>query len=156
MDVYTQPIIILPTGFQTSGPKTAAILIMHTTETDTREFRQHKSFLLNSNPFPAARISVGDGTTQVVCQLIATDVFSTTEFVLVVVTADGTSLKMYKNGVLLGSASCLLTPVVNSEPFGISRVEGKPFGGTIKSFALWDRALSDAEVAELDSTKLAC
>ena len=157
-DVRNDPIMISPTGFQTSGPKTAAVLIMHGIEANQymRVFRQANSIMLNGEPFPAARISVGQEYTSQYCRLEAMDVFSTTEFVLVVVTANGTSLRMYKNGIQLGSESCSYTPVANSEPFTLSEFGGYGFMGTIKSFAMWDRALSDAEVAGLDATNLTC
>ena len=89
--------------------------------------------------------------------MIESDVFSQTEFVLVVIVADGTTLSMYKNGVKLGDTPCTDVPGQGSEGDKTPLYLGENhFGGTIKSFAVWNRALSAADVAAIDSSKLTC
>ena len=146
--------VILHPNIEQSGPKTAAILLKHdqsavAASRYAREFMQGQSFVLNSEPFPKGRVEVGAGK----CRKTFNNVFSEREFVLVVITVDGTSIKMYKNGVLLGSHPCSVTPQTNSNLLWLG---GNCFGGTIKSFALWNRALSAVEVAGLDSSQLTC
>ena len=146
--------VTMSTNIQTSGAKTVAILLKHISGSENRvprEIRQTSSFILNSEPFPAARAEVFGGSGQ--CSETYSNVFSTTEFVLVVITVDGTSLTMYRNGVSLGARSCTAMPQANSNPLYLG---SNHFGGTFKSFALWDRALSVAEVTGLDSSKLTC
>ena len=146
--------ITISPSIQTAGPKTVAILLKHTSGSDgrtPREFRNGNTFILNSEPFPHARAEInGNGG---LCRMTVNDVFSTTEYVLVVITVDGTALKMYKNGVESGSAACSHTVGTDASPLWLG---ANHLGGTIKSFALWDRALSGAEIAGLDSSKLTC
>ena len=145
--------ITISPSIQTVGPKTAAILLKHLSGTTgtPREFKNGNTFILNSEPFPHARAEInGNGG---LCRLTVNDVFSSTEYVLVVITVDGATLKLYKNGVESGSVACSNTVGIDSNPFYLG---ANHFGGTIKSFALWDRALTSAEVAGLDSSKLIC
>ena len=65
------------------------------------------------------------------------------------------SLYFLGNGAEIGSEACAVTPGTNSRPLYLGQ-RGGQFGGTIKSFAMWDRALSAEEVAGLDSSKLTC
>ena len=57
--------------------------------------RNNNSLILNSDPYPNCRVEVYDGNGGE-CRFTINDVYSKTEYVLVVVTADGTNLKMYK------------------------------------------------------------
>ena len=91
-----QRITITP-NIQTSGPKTGAILVKHISGSEgkvPREVLQTDAFAIHSEPFPAARAFVKNGGTS--CLFEVDNVYSTTEYVLVVVTVDGTNLKMYK------------------------------------------------------------
>ena len=91
-----QRITITP-NIQTSGPKTGAILVKHISGSEgkvPREVLQNNAFAIHSEPFPAARAFVKNGGTS--CLFEVDNVYSTTEYVLVVVTVDGTNLKMYK------------------------------------------------------------
>jgi len=142
-------------NIETAGPKTGAILVKHASAVanrSPREWKQPDMFVLNSNPFPHARAEVRNAANNI-CRLEVNDVFSTTEFVLVAVTADGTDLKMYRNGVEVGSKACSVEVGTNSNPLWLGE---NHLGGTIISFALWDRALSASEIAGLDSSKLSC
>ena len=150
--------ITLPKNIATSEPRTVAILIKHATIYGTsgskvpREFRQRNTIYLNSEAWPHARGEVINGGR---CDFAGpySNVYSTTEFVLVVITADGTTLSMYKNGVKLGDTACSKVPEGNSNPLQLG---GNGMAGTIKSFAMWNRALSATEVASIDSSKLTC
>ena len=149
--------ITLPKNIQTEGPKTGAILIKHSSnyvngQRVPREFIQTDSFVLNSEPWPAARAEVKNSGGRCFGGPYD-DVFSKTEFVLVVITADGTTLSMYKNGNKLGDTACTRLPQASGN---ILRLGGNQFGGTIKSFAIWNRALSAEEVSSIDSSKLTC
>ena len=149
--------ITLPKNIETEGAKTGAILLKHSSDfvdgsSVPREFIQTDSFVLNSEPYPAARAEVKNSGGRCFGGPY-NNVFSKTEFVLVVITADGTTVSMYKNGVKLGDTACTRVPQTNSN---ILRLGANSFGGTIKSFAIWNRALSAVEVASIDSTKLTC
>ena len=58
-----------------------------------------------------------------------------------------------RNGVEVGSKACSIVGGTNSNPLWLG---ANHFGGSIKSFAFWNRALSAEEVAALDSSKLTC
>lgn len=150
------PGIILPNsikeGSMPVGDKTFAILIKHHDGAYryAREFVQYGSWALNSEPFPKARLSVCCDW----CHIGPfPDVFSKTEFVLVVMTFTATTGTMYKNGVKLGEKNCNLLPPVSENPLWIG---GYKLAATIKSAAVWNRALSAEEVASIDPTTLAC
>ena len=92
------------------------------------------------------------------CTATFPDVFSETDFDLVVFTVDGVQVKLYKNGVAQ-------TPHIASAAYCPHRVTGNRsplqfatyyFGGTIKSFAVWDRILSPNEIASLENGRLTC
>lgn len=63
---------------------------------------------------------------------------------------DGTTMKLYVNGVLVGQKALTFTITDNGENFRIgegSRFTGRTFKGRIKDVRIWSRALSDAEIA---------
>ena len=80
------------------------------------------------------------------------NIYSESEFVLVVITVDGSHIKLYKNGVAQtptkGNSACAYKIPVNGNAL---RLGANHFGGIMKSFAVWDRALSPTEVANLGS-----
>ena len=82
------------------------------------------------------------------CANVYPDIYSESEFVLVVITADGNQLNLYKNGVAqeptIGQPDCHYQIDVNGNTLQIG---ANHFGGTIKSFAVWDRALNQDEIA---------
>jgi hypothetical protein len=68
-------------------------------------------------------------------------------------TYDGTALRLYVDGQLVGTAGHSGGIGTNSRPFFIGRVDGGSngsdfFPGLIDEVRLWDRALTDAEIAE--------
>ena len=94
------------------------------------------------------------------CSTIFRNVYSESEFVLVVVTVDGVQVKLYKNGVAqtpviapYSNDQCTYRVSGNSNPLKLGTYY---FGGTIKSFAVWDRILSPNEIANLENGRLTC
>ena len=91
------------------------------------------------------------------CRTVYPDIFSESEFVLVVITVDGSDVKLYKNGVAQtptkGNSACAYKIPVNDNPL---KLGANHFGGIMKSFAVWDRALSPSEVANLANGRLTC
>ena len=139
-------------GSMPVGDKTFAILIKHHDGANryAREMVQGGSWALNSEPWPKARLSVCCDW----CHIGPfPDVFSKTEFVLVVMTFTATTGTMYKNGVKLGEKNCNKLPPVSENSLWIG---GNKLAATIKSAAVWNRALSAEEVASIDPTTLAC
>ena len=146
----------IKTGSLPEGEKTAAILIKHAApyqygQRTPREFKQQNSWALNSEPWPAARSSVYNGGWCDVGPF--PDVFSKTEFVLVAVTYNTTTGTMYRNSVKLGHKTCNKLPASSDYPFQLGE---NHLAGTIKSFAVWNRALSEEEITSIDPTKLTC
>ena len=84
------------------------------------------------------------------CRTKYADIFSESEFVLVVITVDGSQVNFYRNGIRQaptdGTANCAYQ-IDGSED--ILHLGSNSFGGTMKSFAVWDRALSQDEVTDL-------
>lgn len=72
---------------------------------------------------------------------------------LVVGTYDGTSLRLYVDGLLEGSpvASSRVLPAVSTGVFhiGADAANGSKLTGTLDEGAYWDRALTAAEIADL-------
>ena len=96
------------------------------------------------------------------CRIRYANIYSETEFVLVVITVDGSRVNFYKNGVLQEVSPYKYAPATSSDCAYQIQVSEYPLnlganhmGGTIKSFAVWDRALSGNEVAGL-SGQLTC
>ena len=90
------------------------------------------------------------------CRTKYADIFSESEFVLVVITVDGSQVNFYRNGIRQaptdGTANCAYQ-IDGSED--ILHLGSNSFGGTMKSFAVWDRALSQDEVTDLGA-QLTC
>ena len=87
------------------------------------------------------------------CRKVYSNIYSSTEFVMVVITVDGSQLTLYKNGVSQGSESCAYKMGATSDVLYIGR---NHFGGTVKSFAYWDRTLTASEISALETTRMNC
>ena len=74
------------------------------------------------------------------------------------ITYDGTNLSIYLNGVLQNSSNKVLSLLNSAEPLQFGRVSGadpdREFFGKIDDIGLWNRALTECEVADLYNTKL--
>ena len=148
--------IVLPLkgGSSIEGPKTVAVLVKHGAGSEgkvPREFRLWRSMILNSEPFPRARAEFPQCGSKKFLGPI-NNMFSQTEFVLMVLRSGEQGTAMFRNGIKVASNDCT-TPIPASERMWLG---ANHFKGTFKSFAMWNRELSDDEVASLDPTKLTC
>jgi len=163
--------ILTPNLGTTQTDKTLAMLIMHYNQDDqdiletdfnmehstrsihnANEIFQQNAIVISSGPFPDVRIEVYDGNT-LVCQSTFHNVYSRSEFVLVVVTVDGQAVSLYKNGKLVGADQCSHRIGVSTEDLHIGH---NHFQGVVRSFAVWDRALDPQEIERLDVNRLLC
>ena len=139
-------------GASIVSAKTIAILVKHGGNVGNvpREFKFGNEIVLNSEAWPKARAEFKECNPRFLGPI--ENVYSKTEFVLMVLRNGGEDSAMFRNGVKIASSECTtLAPQVYSLKLGENG-----FGGTIKSFAMWNRVLSDAEISSLDSTKLTC
>jgi len=148
--------IVLPLkgGSSIEGPKTVAVLVKHGAGSEgkvPREFRLWRSMILNSEPFPRARAEFPQCGSKKFLGPI-NNMFSQTEFVLMVLRSGEQGTAMFRNGIKVASNDCT-TPIPASDRMWLG---ANHFKGTFKSFAMWNRELSDDEVASLDPTKLTC
>ena len=140
------------------GPKSVGILVKHGegAGTITREFMllgdSLGAMILNSESYPKARgtFDACPGSKKYLGPI--SNVFSKTEFVLVILRSGAQGHAMFRNGVKIASNDCTELPV-EATRLGLGFTG---FIGTFKSFALWNRELSDEEIASLDPTKLTC
>ena len=146
-------------GGKTSvGPKSIALLVKHGEETGPvpRELMlqgdNYNSIILNSEEYPKARgeFATCPGSKKFLGPI--SNVYSKTEFVLVVLRSGALGTAMFRNGVKIASNDCTNLPS-EATRLGLGFNE---FIGTFKSFAMWNRELSDQEIASLDPTKLTC
>jgi hypothetical protein len=76
-------------------------------------------------------------------------------FDLLTLTYDGTQIKFYVNGSLISSVNATRSITTNSLPLSIGRLAGAPgssyeyYNGTIDDIRIYNRALSDLEIAAL-------
>ena len=117
-----------------------------------REIYQSNSLIVNSEPYPSAQVEVYNGGSMR-CRKVYSNIYSSTEFVMVVITVDGSQLTLYKNGVSQSSESCAYKMGATSDILYIGR---NHFGGTVKSFAYWDRTLTASEISALQTTGMNC
>ena len=69
----------------------------------------------------------------------------------IVGTADGSTLKLYVDGVLRGSTAITVNPPSNNDPLTIGSFfsSQRSFNGTIDEVRIWNRALSASEISNL-------
>ena len=87
------------------------------------------------------------------CDVTFANVYSTVEYILLVIVIDGNDVTLFRNGVSQGSQPCPIQVGVSSGGLQIGR---NHFAGVIRSFAFWDRALALAELKDLDNENLIC
>ena len=144
----------LPGGKSTVSAKTIAILVKHQdgsgNQRGPREFRLGNSIILNSEVWPTARVQLSQCGNPWLGPI--ENVFSKSEFVLMVIRNGEEGSAMFRNGVELASSDCT-TFAPEEDYLWLGR---NAFNGIFKSFAMWNRALSDEEIGSLDPSTLTC
>ena len=77
----------------------------------------------------------------------STSVLQNNQWYHVVVTADGTTKKIYLNGILNSTATLSVPNATTSRISGYGAIGIPSFNGTIYEVAIWNRSLSAAEIA---------
>ena len=148
---------ITPSLGTPESAKTVAYVLKHsgTGSGVSREVYVAQGYIINSEPFPKARVEVYNGGT-LRCRQVFDNIYRSTEFVMVVVTVSGTELILYKNGVSQGTRSCSYQVGPNGDSVGNLHIGYNNFGGVFKSFAYWDRTLTANEISALQTTRMGC
>lgn len=117
----------------------------------TTNFHDDKgNFALSIDEQGLPRATVRDGNSGL-HSVISNEPLPLTTWRHIVVTADGDQLRLYEDGQLVSTASCeSVAHVANATLwFGTNAGGIEQFNGRIDELALFDKSLSDAEIAEL-------